>query len=200
MILAMKGTAMKRSVKAAAVAATMTFAAGISTGVADAHIVWTGFGSELVDHHTGGCLVANGQGHASMINCGGVANYFAAWNLVSARPDTAGYANVVIQATGTNMCLVAYGHFTGPSQINGSSDVETATCNANDDSQIWAMTSAAPRSGNTAHLNFFTFGQRVCLDGGIGVYGFPESGCNPANDYQEWDYIHGQYNDDGSPI
>lgn len=31
---------------------------------------------------------------------------------------------------------------------------------------------------------FFTFGTGDCLDGGIGRYGFPESGCNTGNAWQ----------------
>lgn len=189
---------MKRAVKAAVVATTMAVAAVATAGIAEAHIVWTA-GSTITNHHTGGCVTGDpNTGHANMSRCGDPDRY-QSWVLVSAQPDT-GYANVRIQVQGVNLCLVAYGHGTGPSQIGGSSDVEMATCNNNDPSQVWAMTSATARSGNTAHLNFFTFGQRVCLDGGIGLYGFPEEGCNNRNDYQEWDYVHGQYNDDGSPI
>ena len=192
---------MRRSVRAAVVATTMAVAAITTTGVAQAHIVWTA-GAELVDHHTGGCLSGDVNTlHANMAECGfDAADGSQAWTIFSARPDTAGYANVQIKMYAADLCLVAYGPGSGPSQISGSSDVELASCDARDPSQIWAMTTAAPRSGDYAHLNFFTFGQRVCLDGGIGVYGFPEQGCNPGNDYQEWDYYHGQYNDDGSPI
>lgn len=191
---------MKRAIRAAVVGATMAVAALATTGVADAHIVWTS-GGTLSNHQTGGCLHGDrNTGHANMVQCGlNAADGSQAWQLISAQPDT-GYANVEIRLYASNLCLVAYGHGTGPSQIGGSSDVEMATCNAGDPSQIWAMTSATARSGNTAHLNFFTFGQRTCLDGGIGVYGFPESGCNNQNAYQEWDYYHGQFNDDGSPI
>jgi hypothetical protein len=187
---------MKSALKAAVVGTTMAVAALAAAGTAQAQIIWTK-GALLIDHQTGGCLAGNlNTKHASMVDCGSIADLGAGWELVSGQPDTAGYANVLIKNwNNPNLCLVALEHFSGPSQISGSSDVEMAQCNAGDPSQIWAMTTAAPRSGITAHLNFFTFGQRVCLDGGIGVYGFPESGCNNKNTYQEWDYDHAQVND-----
>lgn len=200
-----RGTQVKKPFRSAFLAGAAALAAVVATaGTADAHIVWTS-GSRLIDQHTGACLTAGSGGRAYMAVCdsNGIINGSQLWALVSSAPDT-GYANVEIRSyanVAPNMCAVALAHGTGPSQIANSSDVELATCNAGNPSQIWAMTTAQPRTGNTAHLNFFTFGQRVCLDGGIGVYGYPsESGCSTTNDYQIWQYNHGQYNDDGSPI
>lgn len=193
----------KRRLTSAAVAGILATAALVGTsGAAEAHIVWTN-GTFLVNHKTGQCLDFNGM-TVIMNSCltDGDPNGYQAWEMVSAAPDT-GYANVQIKPVRhENWCLENLNAAQFPGPLAGSSQVRLDYCDATNPAQIWAMTTAEPRTDNgwTAHLNLFTFGGRDCLDGGIGAYGFREEGCNRSNPYQEWDFWHWQSNDDGSRI
>jgi hypothetical protein len=52
------------------------------------------------------------------------------------------------------------------------------------------MSTQSPPSGTTYHIQFFTFGEGECLDGGIGLYGFPQSGCNTGSPWQTWNVFN----------
>jgi hypothetical protein len=121
------------------------------------------------------------------------------WNLDSVRADT-GYANVAISNYTTGACLSDAGGELGPS-FPGIGGPSHATPLWNNDlgcgsdpsrtpaDEVWAMTTAGPTlPGSTHQINFFSFYQRDCLDGGIGVYGFHKNGCNYGgiSTWQTW--------------
>lgn len=154
------------------------------TSTANAQIFW--YSRTLQNSATGQCVTVDmSTYYANMQSCTSALHNRQMWSLVSSAPDAGGHAYVVIQNTyDTNICLRTMGAGTGPLQY--SSDVEGATCNAGDPNQIWAMSTQSPPSNGVYHIQFFTFGTRDCLDGGIGIYGFHEEGCNTGNPYQTW--------------
>ncbi|MFC1410313.1 hypothetical protein ACEZCY_13700 [Streptacidiphilus sp. N1-12] len=160
----------------------------VATAVAPAQAQITWNYRTLQNSNTGQCVTVDfSTFYANMQPCTSANAQRQEWNLIYGAPDAGGHAYELIQNSfRTNICLRAMGAGTGPSQIAGSSDVEGATCNRNDPSQVWAMSTQSAPSNGYSHIQFFTFGGRDCLDGGIGIYGFPEEGCNPGNSYQTW--------------
>ncbi|MCX5356302.1 hypothetical protein OG901_53630 [Streptomyces mirabilis] len=169
-------------------AATLTGALALllgTTGTANAAIYWDNPGVQLVNQASQQCLDAQGMVPGCM--AGGTS-----WiRLESAQPDADGHARVQIITNGPSgsLCLGVAGQ--GPSQIQGSLGTRWETCETggNNWDQVWTMITAAPAQnvGNPAGLkhfiNFHSDTYNVCLDGGIGVYGFP-GGC--VNDWQVW--------------
>lgn len=166
------------------------------TGTAHAAIYWGGV--QMVDQATQQCLAAGDMGARIGQQGSTVPGCMAAgesWiQLLSSQPDSNGDANVEIQSwdyyAETAMCLSASATDVGPNGPNSRTTFWTY-CDAQDADQIWAMQTAAPvqNVGNPAGLkhfiNFYNAGENVCLDGGIGVYGFGGR-CSTTNNWQIW--------------
>jgi hypothetical protein len=178
---------------AVATAAIALLASG--PGTANAAIYWDDV--ELVNQASQQCLAGeyNGVvgGDPGTMVPGCMANGTGQIWLESAAPDTDGHANVHIMTWGAKsewLCLDAGGPYSGP---NGGTDTFWGSC-YNGDSEIWTMLTAAPPQnvGNPRGLkhfiNFYNVRENVCLDGGIGVYGFPGflGRCNTSNNWQIW--------------
>lgn len=156
-------------------------------GTANASINWT---SEPLYNDASGatsCAFDN-RGNPGMGSCNNLLNGsmntdLAAWNLESEWPDT-GYANVWIQNKYNGECLATT---SSPGPLAGSLALAFETCSSSNVNEKWAMTTARTPNGSEHFINFFAFAGRVCLDGGIGLYGYREEGCNPHNNWQVWD-------------
>ncbi|MEE4546724.1 hypothetical protein V2S66_32770 [Streptomyces sp. V4-01] len=183
-----------RFAKAAAVAAAaLTLVVG-TTGQANAAIRWPHI--QVVDQALQQCIAADYDhpaGAAGELVPGCMAGGTDWIDLISAAPDNSGHAVVQIQNdyfTGLADCLTTGSPGYGP---KGGTVTGWATCNVNDPGQLWTMITAAPPQnvGNPAGLkhfiNFYNAspGYNVCLDGGIGLYGFPGQ-CSTTNNWQIW--------------
>ncbi|NUR62347.1 MAG: hypothetical protein HOV87_27355 [Catenulispora sp.] len=155
-----------------------------SSGPANAAIYW--YGITLDDQMTGRCATADVSNYSvDMEDCHDRPSQ--KWDLVSSAPDAGGHAYVEIRPSGINECLTTLGAGTGP--LANSSRVVLSLCYGGPN-QIWAMSTAYPPQYNQHYIQFFSFGDRVCLDGGIGLYGYREEGCVPGNWYQLWNIMH----------
>lgn len=188
-----------------AAAATAALAATVAgTGTANAAIYWNSV--QMVVQANQQCLAAqgngvrNGSGGSIVPGCmaGGTGWVY----LESAQPDSNGHANVQIMTYDNShdaLCLTSSYPGTGP---NGPWSTQTywALCGkaTSGDPSVWTMETAAPPQnvGNPAGLkhfiSFYNRAEGVCLDGGIGVYGFNESDCNFSNNWQVWNIYTNQ--------
>ncbi|MER7916331.1 MULTISPECIES: hypothetical protein [unclassified Streptomyces] len=181
-------------------AAVMTAALAMLLGgtrTAEAAIYWDD-GIQLVAQANQQCLAAEydfGGVNSSGTTVPGCMARGTSWvQLNSGQPDSGGHANVQImtQSGSGTLCLGAVAG-EGPPQIQGSAATRWETCelDARDWDQIWTMVTAAPAqnvgnpSGLKHFINFYNGYYNVCLDGGIGVYGFP-GGCSTTNNWQIW--------------
>ncbi|MEU2776572.1 hypothetical protein ABZ646_27525 [Streptomyces sp. NPDC007162] len=169
-----------------------------TTGTANAAIYWDNPSIQMVNQADQQCLAGVydfGPSYPAGETVPGCMARGTSWiRLESGQADASGQANVQIMTesgSGT-VCLGAVAG-EGPSQIQGSAATRWETCefDRNNWDQIWTMATAAPvqNVGNPAVLkhfiNFYNGRYKVCLDGGIGVYGFP-GGCSTTNNWQVW--------------
>ncbi|MGK4585849.1 hypothetical protein [Kitasatospora sp. HPMI-4] len=183
-------------------AATLTAALALllgTTGTASAAIYWDNPSIQMVNQATQQCLAGEyaDLGSSGVTVPGCMARGTSWIRLESAQPDANGSARVQIITNGPSgsLCLGVAGQ--GPSQIQGSIGTRWETCEVggNNWDQVWTMITAAPAQnvGNPAGLehfiNFHNDTYNVCLDGGIGVYGFP-GGC--VNNWQVWNIYTNQ--------
>jgi hypothetical protein len=182
-------------VKRRAVTTLLAFTSAVllvisGAGTANASINWTG---EVLFNNASGnasCALDN-RGYPDMGSCNDIGNGsmngdIGGWTLASEWPDT-GYANVWIRNKYNDECLATT---SSPGPLAGSLALAFEPCSSSNPNEEWAMTTARTPNGSEHFINFFAFAGRVCLDGGIGLYGFREEGCNPNNNWQVWDIWH----------
>ncbi|MFI6470579.1 hypothetical protein ACIBL5_10055 [Streptomyces sp. NPDC050516] len=186
---------MKRTRKLATVLAVGVTALAFSTQTASASINIPS--TTVRNGASGDCVIERSTSSAGITNnaCGYGGTYF---RIISTAPDAGGHAYVQIQTTqddpsGPGYCLYAVGPDTGPSGASaGSSDVELIPCSWNDPRALWAVSRAGATINGYTPETFFTFGGRVCLDGGFGtLYAYREEGCNGGNSWQVWNVYTG---------
>ncbi|MEU4350026.1 hypothetical protein [Streptomyces sp. NPDC023838] len=160
------GRVLKSKVGSVAAVGTMTTVAMVAgTGAAQAYYNQTW---DLLYNSTHGTCIASRNAGSYALETGCFTS--GGWvKVASGQPDT-GYSNVQIKFS-SGRCLQAVSAWTA----------EAKSCDSNNPSQIWAMTGSESNG-----WQFFTFGQRSCLDSGqLGLL-FHQEGCNPNNGYQTW--------------
>lgn len=120
-----------------------------------------------------------------MGGCGLLAGEYwldSVWTIQSEWPDT-GYANVWLKNQ-DGLCLATT---STPGPLANSLALDLEECDSSNTRERWSMTRAAATHNGLTPENFYAFDGHVCLDGGIGLYGYGENGCNPNNVWQRWD-------------
>lgn len=193
---------LSRVAKATAVAAASLTVVLATTETANAAIYWNDV--QLVNQATQQCLggytmngtdAVWGQQPISVPGCmaGGTDQIM----LVSAQADSYGHANVWIEVKGSGLCLETTNGYLVHPNGPGSVTLLWENCSLAKPGEIWSMITDAPAQnvGNPAGLkhfiNFYNAAQNVCLDGGVGVYGFGGS-CSTANNWQIWNIYTNQ--------